>query len=288
MGPFYRSPRCAIIVNSSIKTIIMHSIIIGSMAIFLYLIAAVLLGARLRNQITTEASKWKSMAPAVVALLLHGWVMGNHLLNGPGVNLGVFNAVSLVTWVICILLLLSAIKRPTENLGIIAFPGTALAIALDMTFSGERITEPLRSPIEIHIIISIAAYSLLSMAAVQAVLLTIQNRHLRNKHPGGFIRALPPLQTMERLLFQMIGVGFIMMSLSLLSGFIFLDNMFAQHLVHKTVLSIVAWGVFATLLWGRWKFGWRGKKAIRWTLSGFIFLVLAYFGSKTVLELILN
>ena len=266
----------------------MHSIIIGSMAIFLYLIAAVLLGARLRNQIITEASKWKSMAPAVVALLLHGWVMGNHLLNGPGVNLGVFNAVSLVTWVISVILILSAIKRPTENLGIIVFPGTALAIAMELTFSGERISEPLESPIEIHIIISIAAYSLLSIAAVQAVLLTVQDRNLRNKHPGGFIRALPPLQTMERLLFQMIGVGFIMMTLSLLTGFIFLDNMFAQHLVHKTVLSIIAWGVFATLLWGRWKFGWRGKKAIRWTLSGFVFLALAYFGSKTVLEIILN
>lgn len=266
----------------------MHTIVIGILAIFLYLVAAVSLGSRLRRQITTSASKWKSLSPAMAALLLHAWAMGGQILTVSGLNLGVFNAVSLVTWVISVLLLLSAIKRPTENLGIIVFPGTALAVALGLSFSTEQITEPLNSSIEIHILISIAAYSLLSIAAVQALLLTIQDYHLRHKHPGGFIRALPPLQTMERLLFQMIGVGFVLQSLSLLTGFIFLDNMFAQHLVHKTVLSIVAWAVFATLLWGRWRFGWRGKKAIRWTLSGFVFLALAYFGSKTVLELILS
>lgn len=266
----------------------MHTIVIGTLAIFLYLVAAYSLGARLRNQLTTPASKWKSLTPAIVALLLHGWVIGGQLFTAAGLNLGVFNAVSLVTWVISAILLLSVIKRPTENLGIIVFPGTALAVALGLAFSAEQITEPLNSHIEIHILISLAAYSLLSIAAVQAVLLTIQDYHLRHKHPGGFIRTLPPLQTMERLLFQMIGLGFILQSLSLLTGFIFLDNMFAQHLVHKTVLSIVAWGVFATLLWGRWQFGWRGKTAIRWTLSGFVFLALAYFGSKTVLEVILN
>ncbi len=266
----------------------MHTIVIGALAIFLYLVAAILLGVRLRNQVTTTASKWKSLSPAILALALHGWLMGGQIFSAAGLNLGVFNAVSLVTWVISAILLISVIKRPTENLGIIVFPGTALAMALGLTFSAGQITEPLNSPLEIHILISIAAYSLLSIAAVQAVVLTIQDRHLRHKHPGGFIRALPPLQTMERLLFQMIGLGFILQSLSLLTGFIFLDNMFAQHLVHKSVLSIIAWGVFATLLWGRWRFGWRGKTAIRWTLSGFVFLVLAYFGSKTVLELILS
>ncbi len=266
----------------------MHTIVIGTLAIFLYLVAAVTLGARLRNQITTNASKWKCLLPAILAIFLHGWLLIEFVFTEEGLNLGVFNAISLVTWLICAMLIVSAIKRPTENLGIIAFPGTGLAVALQNTFTSSRITETLGSPIEIHILISIAAYSLLSIAAVQAVLLTIQDRHLRNKHPGGFIRALPPLQTMERLLFQMIGVGFALQCLSLLSGFIFLENMFAQHLVHKTVLSIIGWAVFAILLWGRWRFGWRGKTAIRWTLSGFGVLVLAYIGSKIVQEIILT
>jgi ABC-type uncharacterized transport system permease subunit len=102
------------------------------------------------------------------------------------------------------------------------------------------------------------------------------------------VRALPPLQTMESLLFEMIAVGFVLLSLALLSGFSFLEDMFAQRQVHKTVLSIIAWFVFGTLLWGRYRFGWRGQKALIWTLSGFVVLMLAYFGSKVVIELILS
>ena len=102
------------------------------------------------------------------------------------------------------------------------------------------------------------------------------------------VRTLPPLEVMERLLFQMIGTGFALLSAALLTGIVFLEDIFAQHLVHKTVLSIVSWMIFGILLWGRWRFGWRGRTAIRWTLSGFLFLILAYFGSKLVLELILQ
>lgn len=93
---------------------------------------------------------------------------------------------------------------------------------------------------------------------------------------------------MESLLFQLITVGFILLSVTLISGFFFLEDLFAQHVAHKTLLSLIAWCVFGVLLWGRWRFGWRGQTAIRWTLSGFGFLVLAFFGSKLVLELILR
>ena len=99
---------------------------------------------------------------------------------------------------------------------------------------------------------------------------------------------LPPLQVQESLLFQLIGIGFFMLSLSLVSGVIFIDDIFAQHLVHKTALSLVAWVVFGVLLWGRWRHGWRGRTAIRWSLAGAVVLALAYFGSKLVLELVLG
>jgi len=117
--------------------------------------------------------------------------------------------------------------------------------------------------------------------------LSVQNSFLHKHQPGGLIRLLPPLKTMETLLFDAIIIGFICLSLSLVSGMIFLENMFAQHLAHKTILSILAWLVFAILLAGRWLAGWRGRTAIRWTLGGFISLMLAYFGSKFVLEVIL-
>ena len=92
---------------------------------------------------------------------------------------------------------------------------------------------------------------------------------------------------MESLLFNFLIFGFIGLSASLATGFIYLQDIFAQHLVHKTVLSIIAWFVLAVLLFGRFKFGWRGKTAIRWTLSSFLLLMLSFFGSKLVLEFIL-
>jgi ABC-type uncharacterized transport system permease subunit len=86
----------------------------------------------------------------------------------------------------------------------------------------------------------------------------------------------------------MIAAGFVLLTLSLVSGFAFLEDMFAQHLVHKTVLSTLAWIVFGALLVGRFRYGWRGRTAIIWTLGGFVILILAYFGTKAVLELILH
>jgi len=93
---------------------------------------------------------------------------------------------------------------------------------------------------------------------------------------------------MERLLFEMITAGFLLLTLALISGFVFTDDLFAQHLAHKTVLSMIAWVVFATLLGGRYLLGWRSRTALRWTLAGFILLMLAFFGSKAVLELIIG
>ena len=122
----------------------------------------------------------------------------------------------------------------------------------------------------------------------QAIVVGVQAHMLHIRQPGGFVRALPPLNAMERLLFQLLGIGFALLSIGLLTGFVYLDDMFAQHLVHKTVLSIVAWCVFGTLLLGRYLWGWRGQRAVSWTLAGLAFLVLAYFGSKFVLELILQ
>lgn len=138
-----------------------------------------------------------------------------------------------------------------------------------------------------HILLSILAYGILTIAAFQATLLAIQDYQLKHKHPTRFIRTFPPLQTMERLLFQFLLSGEILLTVALVSGFIYLDNMFAQNVAHKTLLSCLAWVVFGILLWGRYFRGWRGSNAIRWTLAGFLLLMLAYFGSKLVREFVL-
>jgi ABC-type uncharacterized transport system permease subunit len=101
------------------------------------------------------------------------------------------------------------------------------------------------------------------------------------------MRNLPALQTMETTLFQLLSTGFFLLTIGLITGFIFLEDMMDQQVAHKTVLSLIAWVVFAILLWGRKKYGWRGKTAIKWTLTGFAFLVMAYIGTKFVLEFLL-
>lgn len=225
----------------------------------------------------------------LVAVALHGYILYNNLFTPAGLNIGFFNAGSLVTWLMSLTLLLAAISNPVENLGVFLFPFTAVTILLSQLFPIEHILLPNQATeIKLHILLSILAYSLISIAAIHAVLLAVQERQLRARHPGGFIRALPPVQSMESLLFQMIGLGFFLLSLSLITGVIYLDNMFEQRVAHKTILSIIAWFVFAILLWGRWKFGWRSLTAVRWTLGGFFTLVLAYFGSKWVIEILLH
>ena len=110
---------------------------------------------------------------------------------------------------------------------------------------------------------------------------------LKTNYTSLLIRNLPPLQTMESLLFEMIWTGLILLTLGMISGTIFIDDLFAQHLVHKTILSIIAWAIFAALLTGRQLKGWRGITASKWTLWGCLFLMLGYFGSKLVIEFIL-
>lgn len=267
----------------------MNTIIIGFIAIALYCATGFLLAFSLYKRGKSPLSRGQVIALGMAAAALHAIELQANLFTWHGLNLGFFNAFSLFSWIIALLVLAVALRKPIENLGIMVFPIAAASIALEMLFPSQYLLLEKAPPgLQAHILISVLAYSLLSIAAVQAILLWVQDRQLRSKHPGGFIRALPPLQTMETLLFQMIGMGFALQSLSLLSGAIFLENMFAQHLAHKTILSIIAWLVFAVLLWGRWRFGWRGRTAIRWTLSGAVALMLAYFGSKLVLELVLH
>lgn len=257
----------------------------------LYLLSGLGLFAKLRNPASIAASlpRIALLGPAMLAVLLHGWLLYQGMVSSEGLNVGFFDVLSLVGWLVSLLLILATLSQPVEMLGAVVFPLAALTVLL-LAFNpaGHYLTGQIDVGLKLHILLSILAYSLLSIAAVQAALLYIQDSHLHNKHPGGFIRSLPPLETMEILLFRMIGLGFVVLSLSLLSGGFYLNDILGQHLVHKTVLSVLAWLIFAILLWGRWQFGWRGRTAIRWTITGFVILMLAYFGSKFVIQVILQ
>lgn len=225
----------------------------------------------------------------LVAAVLQGWLLYRLLFTAQGLDLGFFNSASLIGLEIVLITLIASLRQPVVNLGLIIFPVVgASALAAWLAPPGELLIANTDWRLGAHIIISLSAYSLLAIAAAQAMLLAVQDYRLRHRQTDRLIGILPPLEVMERLLFQMIGAGFALLSLALFSGFIFVDNLFAQNLVEKTLLSIVAWCVFALLLWGRWRFGWRGHVATLWTLGGFGALVLAYFGSKLVLQFILG
>jgi ABC-type uncharacterized transport system permease subunit len=139
-----------------------------------------------------------------------------------------------------------------------------------------------------HIVLSTVAYALLTIAAAMSIALALLDQRLRNRKPLGKLSMLPSVEALEAGTFYALGAGFAILTLALFSGFIFVEDLFAQNLSRKTILSCLAWLVFAILLFGRWQFGWRGRTATRWTLSGFGLLGLAYFGSKIVLESILG
>ncbi|MDQ4148025.1 MAG: cytochrome c biogenesis protein CcsA [Pseudomonadota bacterium] len=264
--------------------------IISLIAIMLYLAAIVAAVAHFRRLAAGQKSHKRLLLVLWGgALLFHAAVLGQRVLTPSGVNLAFFNALSMVAALAVTIVLFTAIKRPVENLALVILPVAAVCLGLDQTMPNHLvIAAPAESALQIHILISLIAYSLLTVAALQALMLAVQDWQLHSRRPGGVVRALPPLQWMEHLMFQFIAVGFVLLSLALLTGFAFLHDIFAQHLVHKTVLSIAAWIVFAILLWGRWRFGWRGRTAIRWTFGGVFVLMLAYFGSKLVLELVLH
>lgn len=226
---------------------------------------------------------------AVAAVTFHAVFLYSTLFTPQGIDIGFFSALTFTAWLMATLLVIASFSLPISCLGLLVYPFALLTLILRAISDQQHLLTDLLAPgLQTHILFSLMAYSLLSIAVAQALLLYIQDKYLHNKHPSGFLHSLPSLEAMETLLFRLIALGVIALSISLLSGFFYLDDMFAQHLVHKTILSLIAWSIFVILLWGHYKFGWRGKIAIKWSMSGFTLLMLAYFGSKFVIELVLQ
>lgn len=256
-------------------------------AICLYLLAAAMQAAYLLNK-TKQPQPSVLLSIGIIAVLAHSYSTVHTIYSDQQIDLGLFRVSSLIFCCIAAINLISILRRPTSNLLIALFPLAALSIVAS-NFSSPAHSISVASPgMFSHILISILSYSLMSIATIQAIALTLQERHLKHHHMGGILKLLPPLQTMEQILFELIWIGMGLLTLSLVTGFIFINDLFAQHLVHKTFFSILAWMIFAILLWGRHQLGWRSQTATRWTFGGFTALILAYYGSKFVLEFILT
>ncbi len=261
--------------------------VLSILSIACYLLAALEIFLRLWRDAAVRRSL--VLALGALAAALHGVVLSQTVLSDGQLDVSFFDVFSLVAWGISVVALLVASFRRVEGVGIIVFPAAAFFVALQMIWGeSHRIMVSYGWQIDLHIILAVLSHAVLGVASAHALLLALQERALRKHQVSGPVRVLPPLQTMESILFQLIATGFVLLSGTLITGAVFVENLFEQHLVHKTVLSFIAWLVFGVLLWGRWKFGWRGRTAIRMTLIGIFILLLAYFGSKMVLELILH
>lgn len=240
------------------------------------------------GSVRSQAARQRRMmlTIATAALVLHGWVVIHQTGLPYELALPLFTSMAATSLTIVLLHIFLCLKQPADYLGLAVYPTAAVTlIAAQASGGGAQI---MGDAVQIHVFLSLLAYAILALAASQAILVSIQRHFLSRHKPGGFIRALPPLDVTERLLFTLLTAGFILLSMSLASGFFYLEDMFSQQLVHKTILSCVGWTIFGVLLFGRWQFGWRGKRAVHWTLAGFVILVLAYFGSKIVLEILLH
>ncbi len=228
-----------------------------------------------------------ALALTSVAGLAHGLFLYPRTFTEAGVAIGIVNAASIVGWCIGITVLLLNLRRPVESLAVVILPLAALTLGLDIGFPETRVlAQQLSMGMNLHIAISIVAYSLFAIAAIQALLLAFATHQLRQHHP--VLNFLPPLPAMEAVMFQLTALAFGLLTVSLVLGGIYIDNVRGQHLSHKIVFSALAWLVFATLVFGRWRWGWRGRRGIKFIVAGFTLLALAFFGTKFVLELILH
>ena len=226
-------------------------------------------------------------AIALIGALLHASALYGTAFKSGALNFSFFNSLSVTAWFTVILLLLFSIGRPVLTLGLIVFPASAVVLGCALLFAGQHDLS-VEAKLQWHVLISITAYALLTMAAVQSILVSLQDKRLHAHRPGGLLRSLPSLKLMEQVLLQLLITSFLLLALALLTGFIFVDDLFAQRLVHTTVLSILALFLLAILLVGHFRLGWRGQKAAKMTLGAYIALLLGYFGSKFVKELVLS
>jgi len=223
------------------------------------------------------------------ALSAHVLGLGLHARAAAGFDLHFFNALSAMAALCVAALLVLMHWHRLQRLAAVVFPVAAFSVLLGLLIEPRPTTHAIADwRIAMHAALAITAFATLSIAGVVAFQLSVQDRALRTHRYSRWFSGAPPLVQVEQLLFQLIGVGFILLTLALVTGVLFVHDLMAQHLAHKTVLSLFAWCVFGTLLVGRVRSGWRGRRAVRFVIAGIVLLVLAYFGSKFVLELVLQ
>jgi ABC-type uncharacterized transport system permease subunit len=229
-------------------------------------------------------------AMIALGLAIHGWLLYQAIFS-QGFNLGFYNALSAIFWLTVLVYWLADLNHQLTNLQAFVLPPAAFFAALPALEVSDHFIPNAAQPLFIvHIAIALLAYSLFTFAALHALLMALAERSLHNKATLIKLPSFPPLLVMESLLFKVITLGFVLLTLTLISGMLFTEQIFNKPMQfnHKTVFSFASWVIYGWLLFGRFKFGWRGRKAINLTLIGFVLLLLAYVVSKFILQVLLG
>jgi len=271
----------------------MSSILLHLITSLAYVALAVFLWKGLQQGSDTLVKQSTRVAHAlvVVPLLMHAALLSETMFRSDGLYLGVGNAVSLIIALAVLIYWIASFFHRLEALNAMVLPAAAVLSWLPLLFAATRPLENTELLVfKAHLLIAMLAYSLFTIASLHVLLMALLERHLHSHNVPSFVQALPPLLTMESVLFKIIGSGFVFLTLTLATGVLFSEELFGKPLTftHKTVFGFMSWFIFGALLLGRTFYGWRGRVAVRWTLAGFMALVLAYIGSRFVVEIVLQ
>ena len=226
---------------------------------------------------------------ASLALIFHAWLLSGLIIEASGHNLSILNVASLISFIISLVMSIAMLKTRLWFLLPVVYSFAAINLGAAAFLPSTFITHLEQDPkLLIHISLALFSYSTLTIGALYALQLAWLDHKLKTKKAQAINPNLPPLLMVERQLFNIILVGTLLLTGTLLTGFVFVQDMFAQGKAHKGILSFIAWIIYAVLLWGHYQKGWRGRKVTWFAVAGATLLTLAYFGSRFVREIILN
>lgn len=223
----------------------------------------------------------------LIGSLAHIGLMGTLMLRPEGIDFSLLKSVSLMLAIAVLFVTISSQRFAIQTAQLILMPAAALMGILSLVTPSSREFLQLSAGTFLHIILSVLAYGAFTIAAVMALLLNYLSSRLKHHRLTSLVKSIPPAESLERLLFELLTLASLLLGLSVISGFVFVEDFFAQHLIHKTVLSILALIIFSVICIGHWCKGWRGRYVMRWVFGAYIALTLAYAGSKFVLEWVL-
>ncbi len=266
-------------------------------------------GANIGGSPDMRVLTWPERLLLLLTWLAHGLLLVQTMFSVDGLQFGFALALSATMWLAVAVYWVESLYFGLASMRLLVLPIAGVCVMLPTWFPGAVVTVALRNPaLELHLAVALAAYGLLTIAAIHALLMAALDRWLHGRvvrteglgqSTGNSLWSrlqrvtlghLPPLMTMERLLFRLVAAGFVLLTLTLLSGFVFSEEVFGRafRFEHKTVFAVMSWLLFGGLLFGRVVYGWRGRTALRWTLAGFVSVLLAYVGTRFVLEVILH